>query len=184
MPHKPTKAHVKNIGVISYSRSEPSPCLTFTSCSAPQGQSSKVWPCRPRASRERSSTAWSRRTDSTLHSCLDEGTSGFTHQTFTDATCLLWGRQTNLMPKGPHGGTQLPRQQHLRSQGWRSRQVSSNSFWRYLHEHGPTEPGQLLTQGPMTRGSAEKVSPQFPLTFNLIQTRECSSCCLKVSLST
>lgn len=45
----------------------------------------------------------------------------------------------------------------------------------YSHEQGPTDPGQLLTQGAMTRGYAEKVSPQLSLTFNLIHTRECLS---------
>lgn len=44
---KPVK---KPVIIISYSRSEPSPCLTFTSCSALQGKSSRVCPNRPRAS--------------------------------------------------------------------------------------------------------------------------------------
>lgn len=58
---------------------------------------------------------WSRGTDS---NCvyLQGATSDFTYETVTDATCLLAGRQTEAMPTGAHGGTQLPRQQHLKRQ--------------------------------------------------------------------
>lgn len=37
-----------------------------------------------------------------------------------DIYCLLAGRQIEVMPTGPHGGTQLPREQHLKSQGCQS----------------------------------------------------------------
>lgn len=64
----------------------------------------------------------------TLSAYLDGDTSDLTHQIFTDATCLLSGRQSDVTPRGLHGATELPRLQHLRSQECRSHHVSPNGF--------------------------------------------------------
>lgn len=186
------KEQVKTVVVISHSRSEPSPCLHSHPVLHRKDEAAGSAPYRPRASplmaTSRPFLEWDAPQHGaggqtqTLHAYLDGGTSGFTHQTVTDATCLLSQRQTDVTPRGLHGGTQLPRQQHLRSQRCRSHHVSPKAFWGYSHEQGPMEPGQLLTQGVVTGGFAEKVSPQLSLTFNLIQTHECLSHCLKVSV--
>lgn len=115
-----------------------------------------------------------------LYAYLDVGTDGSTHQTFTDAACLL--SQTNKMPRGPRGRTLLPRQQHLRGEGHKLHHVSPNSLLRIFTWARSNRARTAFGTGSHDRRVCRKVSPQLSLTFNLIQTCECPSHRLKVSL--
>lgn len=95
-------------------------------------------------------TTWSRGTGS---NCVyfQRGTSGFTYKTFTDATCLLAGRQTEAIPTGSRGGTQLLQQQHLKSHGcW------SHTSHQTEEARSPTPQKKTFTWGPTRSNRAWK----------------------------
>lgn len=182
---KPVK---KPVIIISYSRSEPSPCLTFTSCSALQGKSSRVCPNRPRASPLMAISRLFLEWDDTQHGaggqtqtvpiCMEARVVLPVRHLLTQPVCWQGGKQ-RWCPQDhvgelncPDSNTWIVRDvglRHLTKQDILSKvQQILDNFWH-------REPW-------LEGGWAEKVSPQLSLTFNLTQTHECPSHSLKASL--
>lgn len=158
VPQAP-KDQVKTV-IISHLRSEVSPHLTFVSCSAARMDLQGLphtdqglllfWPP--------AGHSW----NEMLHSMEQRDRLKPYMPIWMKAQVALPIRHLLMQPVCCHKQTQRP-EDHVNklSNTWEERDTGcimsyQIAFWRSSHEQGPTEPGQLLTQGAMTGGCAEK----------------------------